>query len=59
MNLREPHNGSVTKGEPGFKAEKGRYHCMCHWLALGHYRALIFRQIKQLQDYIDVTVVDR
>jgi len=58
MNLREPHNGSVTKGEPGFKAEKGRYHLYVSLACPWAHRALIFRQIKQLQDYIDVTVVD-
>lgn len=45
-------------GEPGFRAEKGRYHLYVSLACPWAHRALIFRQIKQLQDYIDVTVVD-
>ncbi len=45
-------------GEAGFKAEPGRYHlyvsAACPWA----HRTLIFRQLLQLEDYIDVTVVD-
>jgi len=45
-------------GEQGFKAEKGRYHlyvCLaCPWA----HRTLIFRELKGLQEYIDVTAVE-
>ena len=52
-------NGEAgPNGETGFKAEKGRYHLYvspaCPWA----HRALIFRHLKQLEDYIDVTVVE-
>ena len=44
-------------GEAGFTAEKGRYHLYisvtCPWA----HRTLIFRQIKELEYYIDVTSV--
>ena len=45
-------------GKPGFKAEKDRYHLYVSLACPWAHRALIFRQIKQLQDYIDVTVVE-
>ncbi|HEV8076793.1 MAG TPA: glutathione S-transferase family protein [Marinobacter sp.] len=45
-------------GNPGFKAEKGRYHLYVSLACPWAHRTLIFRQIKQLQDYIDVTVVE-
>lgn len=45
-------------GEKGFKAEKGRYHLYVSLACPWAHRTLIFRQIKQLQDYIDVTVVE-
>ena len=45
-------------GEPGFKAEKGRYHLYVSLACPWAHRTLIFRQLKQLQDYIDVTVVE-
>ena len=45
-------------GALGFKAEKGRYHLYvllaCPWA----HRTLISRQLNELQDYIDVTVVE-
>jgi len=44
--------------EPGFKAEKGRYHLYVSLACPWAHRTLIFRQLKQLQDYIDVTVVE-
>ena len=52
-------NGEAgPNGEPGFKAEKGRYHLYvsraCPWA----HRTLIFRHLKALEDYIDVTVVE-
>lgn len=46
------------QGEKGFKAEKGRYHLYVSLACPWAHRTLIFRQLKNLQDYIDVTVVD-
>ncbi|MFT6266859.1 MAG: putative glutathione S-transferase [Oleiphilaceae bacterium] len=47
-----------SSGVKGFKAEKGRYilyvSLACPWA----HRTLIFRQLKQLKEYIDVVVVD-
>lgn len=45
-------------GEPGFVAEKGRYHLYVSLACPWAHRTLIFRQLKQLQDIIDVTVVE-
>lgn len=53
-----PQGKTGPNGEVGFKAEKGRYHLYVSLACPWAHRTLIFRQIKQLQDYIDVTVVD-
>lgn len=45
-------------GESGFKAERGRYHLYVSLACPWAHRTLIFRQLKQLEDYVDVTVVD-
>ena len=45
-------------GEAGFKAEKGRYHLYVSLACPWAHRTLIFRQLKNLQEYIDVTMVD-
>ncbi|OUS26438.1 glutathione-dependent reductase [Gammaproteobacteria bacterium 45_16_T64] len=45
-------------GTPGYKAEKGRYHLYVSLACPWAHRTLIFRTLKQLEDYIDVTVVD-
>ena len=45
-------------GEPGFRAEKGRYHLYVSLACPWAHRTLIFRRLKRLEDYIDVTVVD-
>ncbi|MEM8563182.1 MAG: glutathione S-transferase family protein [Pseudomonadota bacterium] len=45
-------------GESGFKAEKVRYHLYVSLACPWAHRTLIFRQLKGLEDYIDVTVVD-
>ena len=45
-------------GEHGFRAEKGRYHLYVSLACPWAHRTLIFRQLKALEDYIDVTVVD-
>ncbi|MFV8782944.1 glutathione S-transferase family protein [Microbulbifer sp. SA54] len=44
-------------GEGGFVAEKGRYHLYVSLACPWAHRALIFRQLKQLEDYITVSVV--
>jgi putative glutathione S-transferase len=52
-------NGEAgPNGEPGFKAEKGRYHLYVSLACPWAHRTLIFRRLKQLHDYIDVTVVE-
>lgn len=51
-------NWITADGEQGFKAEKGRYHLYVSLACPWAHRALIFRALKQLEDYIDVTVVD-
>ncbi|NMP17202.1 glutathione S-transferase family protein [Thalassotalea sp. Y01] len=48
---------SGTTGDSGFKAEKGRYHLYVSLACPWAHRTLIFRQLKGLQDYIDVSVV--
>jgi len=53
-----PYGDAGPNGEPGFKAEKGRYHLYVSLACPWAHRTLIFRQLKQLQDYIDVTVVE-
>ena len=45
-------------GESGFRAEKGRYRLYVSLACPWAHRTLIFRRLKQLEDYIDVTVVD-
>jgi len=57
-NWLTPDGEPGPNGEPGFKAEKGRYHLYVSLACPWAHRALIFRQLKQLQDYIDVTVVE-
>lgn len=44
-------------GEPGFKAESGRYHLYVSLACPWAHRTLIFRELKQLQEHIGVTVV--
>ena len=51
-------NWITPDGEDGFKAETGRYHLYVSLACPWAHRTLIFRQLKQLQDYIDVTVVN-
>lgn len=48
----------ITPEQGEFKAEKGRYHLYVSLACPWAHRTLIFRELKQLQDYIDVTVVD-
>jgi len=53
-----PNGEAGPNGETGFKAEKGRYHLYVSLACPWAHRTLIFRQLKQLGDYIDVTVVN-
>lgn len=57
-NWLTPEAEAGPNGEKGFKAEKGRYHLYVSLACPWAHRTLIFRQLKQLQDYIDVTVVE-
>ena len=45
-------------GSEGFKAESGRYHLYVSLACPWAHRTLIFRQLKDLQDLIGVTVVE-
>jgi len=45
-------------GQGGFNAEKGRYHLYVSLACPWAHRTLIFRALKELDDYIDVTVVE-
>mgnify|MGYP000459214768 CR=1 FL=1 len=53
-----PDGQPGPNGEAGFRAEKGRYHLYVSLACPWAHRTLIFRQLKNLQEYIDVTVVD-
>lgn len=44
-------------GEPGFKAESGRYHLYVSHACPWAHRALVFRSLKGLEPHIDVSVV--
>ncbi len=44
-------------GEAGFKAQKGRYHLYVSLACPWAHRTLIFRKLKGLENYIDVSVV--
>lgn len=57
-NWLTPSGEAGPNGEHGFKAEKGRYQLYVSLACPWAHRTLIFRQLMQLQDYIDVTVVD-
>jgi putative glutathione S-transferase len=53
------YDGSAgPTGTSGFKAEKGRYHLYVSLACPWAHRTLIFRALKQLENYIDITVVD-
>jgi putative glutathione S-transferase len=45
-------------GLGGFKAEKGRYHLYVSLACPWAHRVLIFHALKELDDYIDVTIVE-
>jgi glutathionyl-hydroquinone reductase len=57
-NWLTPDGEDGPNGEPGFKAEKGRYHLYVSLACPWAHRTLIVRQLKELQGYIDVTVVE-
>jgi putative glutathione S-transferase len=57
-NWLTPDGSAGPTGEGGFAAEKGRYHLYVSLACPWAHRTLIFRKLKQLEDYIDVTVVD-
>ncbi|WP_371186884.1 glutathione S-transferase family protein [Thalassotalea maritima] len=46
-----------ASGKGGFKAEKGRYHLYVSLACPWAHRTLIFRKLKGLEEYIDVSVV--
>ncbi|KZN49771.1 glutathione S-transferase family protein [Pseudoalteromonas luteoviolacea] len=52
-----PDGEAGPSGEAGFKAEKGRYHLFVSLACPWAHRTLIFRKLKGLEDYIDVSVV--
>jgi putative glutathione S-transferase len=45
-------------GQGGFEAEAGRYHLYVSLACPWAHRTLIFRALKELEDYIDITVVE-
>lgn len=53
-----PNGEAGPNGEVGFKAEKGRYHLYVSMACPWAHRTLIFLKLKQLDEYIDITVVD-
>ncbi|MBS7545756.1 glutathione S-transferase family protein [Ancylobacter oerskovii] len=53
-----PDGAPGPTGEGGFAAEPGRYHLYVSYACPWAHRTLIFRQLKQLQDLVDVDVVD-
>lgn len=57
-NWLTPNGEAGPSGRAGFKAEKGRYHLYVSLACPWAHRTLIFLQLKQLQDYIDVTIVE-
>lgn len=57
-NWLTPNGEAGPSGESGFKTEKGRYQLYVSLACPWAHRTLIFRQLKKLDEYIDVTVVD-
>lgn len=56
-NWLTPDGEAGPNGKPGFTAERGRYHLYVSLACPWAHRTLIFRELKQLREYIDVTVV--
>ncbi len=52
-----PDGSAGPSGEGGFPAEAGRYHLYVSYACPWAHRTLIFRQLKELEDLIDVSVV--
>ncbi len=52
-----PDGAAGPSGEPGFAAEKERYHLYVSLACPWAHRTLIMRQLKQLEDYVGVSVV--
>jgi putative glutathione S-transferase len=57
-NWLTPNGEAGPSGEQGFKAEKGRYQLYVSLACPWAHRTLIFRQLKELDEYIEVTVVE-
>lgn len=57
-NWLTPEGEAGPNGEAGFKAEPNRYHLYVSLACPWAHRTLIFRELKQLHEYIDVTVVE-
>ncbi|MGK0405473.1 MAG: putative glutathione S-transferase [Oleispira sp.] len=57
-NWLTPSGEAGPNGEASFKAERGRYHLYVSLACPWAHRTLIFRELKNLQEYIDVTIVD-
>ncbi|MFC1519910.1 glutathione S-transferase family protein [Pseudomonadota bacterium] len=53
-----PDGSAEVSGDAGFKAEAGRYHLYVSLACPWAHRTLIFLQLKQLTQMIDVTVVE-
>jgi glutathionyl-hydroquinone reductase len=57
---REPtqfHSAITNEPDASFPAEKGRYHLYVSLACPWAHRTLIFRKLKKLEDYIDVSIV--
>ena len=53
-----PDGSAGPTGSSGFKAEAGRYHLYVAYICPWASRALMVRQLKQLQDFISISVVE-
>ena len=53
-----PDGQPGPSGEGGFEAASGRYHLYVSYACPWAHRALIFRQLKGLEDHISVSVVN-
>lgn len=52
-----PHGDPGPSGKGGFAAESGRYHLYISYACPWSHRAVIFRQLKSLNDHISMSVV--
>ena len=53
-----PDGSAGPTGNSGFKAEAGRYHLYVAYICPWASRALMVRELKQLQDFISISVVE-